>query len=89
MALWGNKDLVYSDGTISVNLTSKTVEGATGVTTFTSAVSSGDVITVGAGATYGYAVVIGVTSTSLSIASTDGFVSGLTTIPAGSKYWAS
>lgn len=89
MALWGNKDLVYSDGTISVNLTSKTVEGATGVTTFTSAVSTGDVITVGAGATYGYAVVIGVTSTSLSIASTDGFVSGLTTVPAGTTYFIS
>jgi len=89
MALWGNKDLVYSDGTISVNLTTKTVEGATGVTTFTSAVSTGDVITVGAGATYGYAVVVGVTSTTLSIASTDGFVSGLTTVPSDTSYFIS
>lgn len=89
MALWGNKDLVYSDGTISVNFTTKTVEGATGVTTFTSAVSTGDVITVGAGATYGYAVVVGVTSTTLSIDSTDGFVSGITTVPSGTSYFIS
>jgi hypothetical protein len=89
MALWGNKDLVYSAGTISVNLGTKTVVGTVGVTTFTSSVSSGDVITVGAGATYGYAVVIGITSTTLSIASTANFVSGLTTVPAGTTYFVS
>ena len=43
---------------------------------------SGNVITVGAGATYGYAIITGVTSTTLSIASTAGFVSGLSTVPA-------
>lgn len=85
MALWGNKDSVYSDGTINVNLGTNTVTGTVGVVTFTSAVSEGDVITVGAGATYGYAVIIGVTSTTLSIASTSGFVSGLTTV-SGSTY---
>ena len=86
MALWGNTDLVYSDGTVSVNLETATVDGVVGATTFTSAVSEGDVITVGTGATYGYAVVIGVTSTTLSIASTEGFVSGLTTVPSGTSY---
>lgn len=85
MSLWGNKDSVYSDGTINVNLGTNTVTGTVGVVTFTSAVSEGDVITVGAGATYGYAVIIGVTSTTLSIASTAGFVSGLTTV-SGSTY---
>ena len=80
MALWGNKDSVYSDGTVDVNLGTNTITGTTGVVTFTSAVSEGDVITVGAGATYGYAVIIGVTSTTLSIASTAGFVSGLSTV---------
>jgi hypothetical protein len=85
MSLWGNNDSVYSDGTIAVNLGTNTVTGTVGVVTFTSAVSEGDVITVGAGATYGYAVITGVTSTTLSIASTAGFVSGLTTV-AGATY---
>jgi hypothetical protein len=86
MALWGNLDSVYSDGTISVNLDTPIIEGVAGVVTFTSAVSEGDVITVGTGATYGYAVITGVSSTRLSIASTAGFVSGLTTVPAGTSY---
>jgi hypothetical protein len=90
MALWGNKDLVYSDGTVSVNLGTKTIEGVVGVTTFTtSGISAGDVITVGAGATYGYAVITGITSTTLSIDSTANFVSGLTTVPAGTTYFVS
>lgn len=88
MALWGNTDLVYDAGTIDVNLDTATVTGATGVVTFTDAVGEGDVITVGAGATYGYAVIIGVTSTTLSIASTAGFVAGLSTI-SGSTYFIS
>ena len=85
MSLWGNKDSVYSAGTVNVNLGTNTVTGTSGVVTFTSAVSEGDVITVGAGATYGYAVITGVTSTTLSIASTAGFVSGLSTV-SGSTY---
>jgi hypothetical protein len=90
MALWGNKDLVYSDGTISVDLSTKTVDGVVGATTFTTAgISTGNVITVGAGATYGYAVVTGFTSTTISIASTDSFVSGLTTVPSGTSYFIS
>lgn len=89
MALWGNTDLVYSEGTVSVNLATNTVEGTVGVTTFTGSVNAGDVITVGVGATYGYAVITGVTSTSLSIASTANFVSGLTTVPAGTTYFVS
>lgn len=89
MALWGNTDLVYSAGTVSVNLATKTVVGTVGVTTFTSSVNSGDVITVGVGATYGYAAIIGVTSTTLSIASTANFVSGITTVPAGTTYFVS
>jgi hypothetical protein len=85
MSLWGNKDSVYSDGTVNVNLGTNTITGTVGVVTFTSAVSAGDVITVGTGATYGYAVITGVTSTTLSIASTAGFVSGLATVT-GSTY---
>lgn len=87
MALWGNTDLVYNDGTIEVDFATKTVVGSG--TTFNGPVGEGDVITVGAGATYGYATIIGVTSTTLSIASTAGFVAGLSTVPAGTTYFVS
>jgi hypothetical protein len=87
MSLWGNNDSVYSDGTIAVNLGTKTVTGAVGVVTFTTAgIKTGDVITVGTGATYGYAVITGFTSTTISIANTANFVSGLTTVSAGAAY---
>ena len=84
MALWGNNDLVYSDGTITVNLSTKKVERVGTSATFnTAGISTGNVITVGAGATYGYAVVTAVDSAAaLSIANTEGFVAGLTTVPA-------
>jgi len=86
MSLWGNNDSVYSDGTIAVNLDTNTVTGAVGVVTFTTAgIKTGDVITVGTGATYGYAVITGFTSTTISIANTANFVSGLTTV-AGATY---
>ena len=87
MSLWGNKDSVYSDGTIAVNLGTNTVTGTVGVVTFSTAgIKTGDVITVGTGATYGYAIITGFTSTTLSIANTANFVSGLTTVAAGAAY---
>ena len=87
MALWGNKDSVYSTGTISVNLGTKTVTGTVGVVTWTTAgIATGNIITVGTGATYGYAVVTGFTSTTISIANTANFIAGLTTVAAGSAY---
>ena len=87
MSLWGNNDSVYSDGTIAVNLGTNTVTGTVGVVTFSTAgIKTGDVITVGAGATYGYAIITGFTSTTLSIANTANFVSGLTTVAAGAAY---
>jgi len=86
MSLWGNKDLVYDDGTIAVNLDTKKVVG-TGATFDTAGISTGNVITVGSGATFGYAVISAIDSdTTLSIASTSGFVSGLTTVAAGAVY---
>jgi len=73
MALWGKKDDVYSAGTVAVNYTAKTVTG-TG-TTFT-ALSVGDVISIGTGNTFGQAVVSEITSNTLiSIASTQ-YLSG-------------
>ena len=90
MALWGNTDLIYNDGTIAVNLDTKTVTGTVGVVTFpTSGISTSDVITIGAGATYGYASITGFTSTTISIASTAGIVAGITTVPAGTIYFVS
>jgi hypothetical protein len=86
MSLWGNKDLVANTSTIAVNLGTNVVTGA--ATTFvTVGVKAGDVITIGAGATYGYAVVSSVSSnTVLSIASTQHIVAGVTTVPAGTSY---
>ena len=71
MSLWGTADAVSltGSGTVTVDLSGKTVTGAG--TTFTN-VAEGDVISVGVGNTYGEAVVAGVTSaTLLTIKSTD------------------
>ena len=72
MSLWGNKDLVGQAGTVQINLSTEVITG-TG-TTFATAgftVSEGDVIVVGAGATYGHAVISSVTSNTVaSIATT-------------------
>ena len=73
MALWGKKDDIYSAGTITVDYANKTVTGSG--TTFT-ALSVGDVLSIGAGVTFGEAVVSGITSdTGISIASTQ-YLSG-------------
>jgi hypothetical protein len=83
MALWGNNDSVYAAGTVAVNFGTNTVTGTAGVVTFTTAgIKTGDIITVGTGGTYGQAVITGFTSTTISIAGTANFISGITTIPA-------
>jgi hypothetical protein len=72
MSLWGNKDLVGNGGTVWINLSNEVVTG-TGTTFSTSGfeVSEGDIIVVGAGATYGHAVISSVTSNTVaSIATT-------------------
>lgn len=75
MALWGNNDSVYSAGTVAVNYDALTVTG-TGATFNTAGISTGDVIQIGAGSTYGEAVITAVSSAStISIASTQ-FLSG-------------
>jgi len=86
MSLWGNKDLVYDDGTVAVNLDSKKVVG-TGATFDTAGISTGNVITVGSGATFGYAVITAVDSaTTLSIDGSSGFAVGVTSVLAGASY---
>ena len=91
MSLWGNKDLVGNAGTITINLSAKTITG-TGTTFSTSGfeVSEGDVIVVGAGETYGHAVIASVSSnTAASIATTQYLIPHPTTglIPAGTTYF--
>jgi len=84
MSLWGNKDSFSTGltGTITINLSTKVVTGS-GTTFVTAGISTGDVLVVGVGATYGQAVVSGVTSaTQLSIGSTQ-FIIGA---PVGVAY---
>ena len=72
MSLWGNKDSLSSGltGTITINLGTGDVVGS-GTTFVTAGIAAGDVLVVGTGATYGQAVVTGITSaTLLSIGST-------------------
>ena len=87
MSLWGNNDLVAETSTIAVNFDTLTVTGA--ATTFSTAgVAEGDVLVVGAGATFGYAVVKSVTSnTVLTIHSSEHFVSGISTVEDGASYY--
>ena len=74
MALWGNNDSVYSDGTVTVDYNTLTITGS-GTTFDSNGVSVGDVIQIGAGSTFGEAVIVGVGTTTLGIASTQ-FLSG-------------
>lgn len=70
MALWGTADSLYSVGTVTVDYTTKTITGSG--TSFTAAgISAGDVITIGAGGTFGSAVISEITSdTVITIAKT-------------------
>ena len=90
MSLWGNKDLVGNSGTVEINLSTETITG-TGTTFNTTGyvVSEGDIIVVGAGATYGHAVISSVTSNTVaSIATTQYLIPHPTTgiITAASYY---
>lgn len=92
MALWGNKDLVANGGTIGINLTTGAITGAG--TTFATAgfeVAAGDVIIVGAGATYGHAVISAVSSnTAATVATTQYLIPHSETSDiAGASYFVS
>lgn len=76
MALWGKADGVFSPGTITVDYTNKTITGA-GTSFLAVGVTTGAVITIGAGGTFGNAVISGITSeTKISIATTQ-YLSGV------------
>ena len=83
MALWGNRDSLSNlTGTITINLATEVVTGS-GTTFVTAGISTGDILVIGAGATYGQAVITGVTSaTQLSIGSTQ-FLIGIGTTGPG------
>jgi len=90
MALWGNTDLIGQAGTITINLGTEAVTGS-GTTFATTGftVSEGDILVVGAGATYGHAVISSVTSnTAISIASTQFLIPHPTTnLISGASYF--
>jgi len=91
MSLWGNKDLVGNDGTVTINLSTEAITGS-GTTFATSGfeVSEGDVIVVGAGATYGHAVIAAVTSnTAASVATTQYLIPDSDGNIAGAAYFVS
>ena len=71
MALWGKEDSLRNlTGTITIDLSTKQVTG-TGTTFVTAGIATGDILVVGTGATYGQAVVSGITSARvISIGST-------------------
>jgi hypothetical protein len=75
MALWGTADALFSPGTVSVNYAAKTITGSG--TSFTAAgIGTGTVITIGAGATFGSAVISGITSATLISIATTQYLSG-------------
>lgn len=87
MALWGNRDSLSTGltGTVTINLANDIITGS-GTNFVTAGISTGDILVVGVGATYGQAVVTGVTSaTQLSIGSTQ-FLIPLNGAIAGAAY---
>jgi hypothetical protein len=75
MALWGTADSLYSIGSVDLDYAAKTITGSG--TSFTAVgISTGDVITIGVGGTFGSVVISGITSdTVISIATTQ-FLTG-------------
>lgn len=90
MSLWGTKDSVPSAGTITINLSTEQITGnSTQFVTGAYTVTPGDIINVGAGATYGRAVISSVTSNTIASVATTQFLipdPGTGLIPAGTAY---
>jgi len=75
MALWGKADNLFSSGTVAVDYATETITG-TG-TSFTAAgISTGTVIVIGVGGTYGQAVISGITSDRVISIATTQYLSG-------------
>jgi hypothetical protein len=75
MALWGKADSLFSPGTVTVDYAAKTITGT--ATSFRAAgISTGTVISIGVGGTFGQAVISGVTSERLVSIATTQYLSG-------------
>lgn len=75
MALWGKADNLFSPGTVAVDYATETITGAG--TSFTAAgISTGTVIVIGVGGTYGQAVISGITSDLVVSIATTQYLSG-------------
>jgi hypothetical protein len=75
MALWGTADGLFSPGTVTVDYAAKTITGSG--TSFTAAgIAEGTIISIGAGSTFGSAVISGVTSATLISIATTQYLSG-------------
>lgn len=76
MALWGTADGIYSPGTVAVDYATETITG-TGTSFGAAGISTGTVIVIGVGGTFGQAVVSGVTSERVISIATTQYLSGL------------
>jgi hypothetical protein len=75
MALWGTADALFSPGTVTVDYAAKTITGSG--TSFTAAgIDEGTIISIGAGSTFGSAVISGITSDTLISIATTQYLSG-------------
>jgi hypothetical protein len=75
MALWGTADGLFSPGTVTVDYAAKTITGSG--TSFTAAgIAEGTIISIGAGSTFGSAVISEVTSATLISIATTQYLSG-------------
>jgi len=75
MALWGKADSLFSPGTIAVDYAAETITG-TGTSFRAAGISTGTIITIGVGGTFGQAVISGVTSERLVSIATTQYLSG-------------
>jgi hypothetical protein len=75
MALWGKADSLFSSGTVTVDYAAETITG-TGTSFRAAGISTGTIITIGVGGTFGQAVISGVTSERLVSIATTQYLSG-------------
>jgi hypothetical protein len=75
MALWGKADGLFSPGTVTVDYATETITGA-GTSFAAAGISTGTVIVIGVGGTYGQAVISGITSDLVVSIATTQYLSG-------------
>jgi hypothetical protein len=75
MALWGTADSLFSPGTVTVDYATETITG-TGTSFRAAGISTGTIIAIGVGGTFGQAVISGVTSERLVSIATTQYLTG-------------